>query len=128
MALPAIRTFSSHYRQKYGHAVGKIPLDLGYPCPNRAKGGCIYCMPLSFAPSYLLKRAPISEQITEGKKHLLKGRFKHYFGYFQQETCTALPVKKLIPVFSEVLADTECVGLILSTRPDYVESDSCHAW
>ncbi len=47
-------------------------------------------------------------------------RFKKYFAYFQQETATAQPSSQLFPVFEMVLTDPECVGLILSTRPDYV--------
>ena len=56
----------------------------------------------------------------QGKQKLLKGRFKKYFAYFQQETCTALPVEQLLPALELLLADVDCVGLILSTRPDFV--------
>jgi len=42
--------FGTHYRRKYGEPVGKIALDLGYTCPNRRLGGCIFCSPRSFTP------------------------------------------------------------------------------
>lgn len=115
-----VRTFSSHYRQKYGRSVGKIPLDLGLPCPNREHGGCIYCRPAGFTPAYLRSTDTIARQIAEGRAKLLKGRFSRYLAYFQQETCTALPTERLLPFFRQVLADADCIGLILSTRPDYV--------
>lgn len=118
--MAAIRTFSAHYRQKYGRSVGKIPLDLGQPCPNRERGGCIYCRPAGFTPAYLRSTDTIARQIAEGKAKLLKGRFSRYLAYFQQETCTALPAERLLPIFRQVLADAGCLGLILSTRPDYV--------
>jgi radical SAM protein (TIGR01212 family) len=118
--MAAIRTFSIHYRQKYGRSVGKIPLDLGQPCPNRERGGCIYCRPAGFTPAYLRSTDTIARQIAEGKAKLLKGRFSRYLAYFQQETCTALPAERLLPIFRQVLADAGCLGLILSTRPDYV--------
>ena len=121
MTQPRIRTFSYHYRHKYGQAVGKIPVDMGRPCPNRAHGGCIFCRPAGFTPWHLEKTDTVARQIELGKTHLLKGRFKKYFAYFQQETCTALPVKQLLPVFASLLPDPDCVGLILSTRPDYLE-------
>jgi len=120
MSTPVIRTFSYHYREKYGHSVGKIPVDMGQSCPNRIHGGCIFCRPASFTPSYLNNTDDLLRQVAAGKKHLLKGRFKKYFAYFQQETCTALPVEQLLPAFDLLLTDTDCVGLILSTRPDYV--------
>ena len=117
---PPIRTFSYHYRQKYGHRVGKIPVDMGQPCPNRANGGCIFCRPAGFTPWYLKKSDTVARQVELGKTHLLKDRFKKYFVYFQQETCTALPVEQLLPVFAALMADPDCLGLILSTRPDYL--------
>ena len=121
MPTPVIRTFSYHYREKYGHVVGKIPVDMGQPCPNRIHGGCIFCRAVSFTPSYIQNTDDLLKQVDAGKKHLLKGRFKKYFAYFQQETCTALPVEQLLPAFHLLLTDVDCVGLILSTRPDYVE-------
>ena len=120
MIEPPILTFSHHYRKKYGHGVGKIPVDMGQQCPNRAKGGCVFCRPASFTPSYLKKSDEISNQIDLGKKHLLKGRFQKYFAYFQQETCTAVEEDQFLPLLSSLLVDEACVGLILSTRPDYV--------
>ncbi len=103
--------------------VGKVPLDVGIPCPNRVQGGCIYCRPASFTPGYLSGSDGIMTQLTRGKQQLLPGRFSHYFGYFQQETTTALAPDKLLPLLASVLADPQCLGLILSTRPDYLPTE-----
>lgn len=115
-----IRTFSVHYREKYGYGVGKIPLDLGLPCPNREKGGCIYCAPSGFTPGYLSSDDDILTQVKRGKKQLLQGRFTKYFAYFQQETSTAYPSDKFLTITQSLLSDDDCIGLIISTRPDYV--------
>ncbi|MGW8161697.1 MAG: TIGR01212 family radical SAM protein [Desulfobulbales bacterium] len=116
-----VNTFSLHYREKYGQAVGKIPLDTGLVCPNRQHGGCIYCHAGSFTPSYLDKNDSIADQLELGKKFLLKDRFRIFFGYFQQETSTAMAAARLIPVLAEVLADRNCAGIIVSTRPDNLD-------
>ncbi len=121
MYIPVIRTFSYHYREKFGHGVGKIPVDMGQSCPNRAHGGCIFCRPAGFTPSYLNNTDDLPKQVAAGKKHLLKGRFVKYFAYFQQETCTSLPVGQLLAACSSLLIDPDCIGLILSTRPDHVK-------
>jgi radical SAM protein (TIGR01212 family) len=121
MTTPLIRTFSYHYREKYGHGVGKVPIDMGQRCPNRQKGGCIFCSPESFTPSHLLSTDGVEIQIEKGKKNLLDGRFQKYFGYFQQESCTAVNPDELYSVLQKVLADHDCVGAILSTRPDCVD-------
>lgn len=122
MPLPLIRTFSYHYRHKYGYGVGKIPVDLGQPCPNRIKGGCIFCRPAAFTPACLNSDDHVLGQIAAGKKKLLRGRFRKFFAYFQQESCTVLPAEELMPVFNMLLADRDCIGLILSTRPDCVNN------
>lgn len=118
-----INTFSHHYRKKYGEPVGKLPIDVGLPCPNREKGGCIFCRPASFTPTYLSAKDPVTHQIERGKKSLLHKRFKRYLAYFQQETCTALPAEQLLDIITKVLADPACLGLIISTRPDYIHDD-----
>ncbi len=122
MSAPRINTFSQHYRRKYGAMVGKIPLDVGVVCPNRAKGGCIYCRAQSFTPLHLDKKDSIPVQMVKGKKMLSGRKFRYVFGYFQQETCTALQLETLQENISDVLEDTDCVGVIISTRPDYVEN------
>ncbi len=118
-----IRTFSYHYREKYGQPIGKIAVDIGYPCPNREKGGCIFCRSAGFTPTYLLKTDNIAAQIAKGKKSLLKGRFKKYFTFFQQETTTAIAAEKLLPICDLALRDSDCIGIIISTRPDYIENE-----
>ncbi|HND00140.1 MAG TPA: radical SAM protein, partial [Myxococcota bacterium] len=123
MEPPRLRSFSQECRERYGRTIGKIPLDLGLPCPNRARGGCLFCHPASFTPASLRPGDPLTEQIRRGKELLLKGRFRHYLAYFQQETCTALPTDLLLPHLDRVLADGDCLGLILSTRPDAIAED-----
>ncbi len=123
MNRPRIRTFSHHCRERFGKTVGKIPLDLGITCPNRSKGGCLYCRPASFTPFSLRTADPLDEQIRRGKQYLLRNRFTRYFGYFQQETATAMATTQLLPILAQVLEDPECLGLILSTRPDAIAAD-----
>ncbi len=115
-----IRTFSIHYREKYGFPVGKLPLDIGVPCPNREKGGCIFCHPPGFTPAYLDGRISIDKQIARGKERFLGNRFNHYLAYFQQETCTAIESDLLISYTDNILSDPACLGIIFSTRPDAI--------
>ncbi len=118
-----IRTFSHHCRERYGQAVGKIPLDLGIPCPNRNQGGCLYCRPASFTPFSLRSADSLAQQIRRGKQYLLRGRFTRYFAYFQQETPTTLATDQLMPLLAGITDDPDCLGLILSTRPDAIAAD-----
>lgn len=103
--------------------MGKIPVDLGYPCPNRAQGGCIFCFPESFTPGYLNKEHKIETQIEKGKKNILKNRFRLYLAYFQQESCTVAPVSELLKTIEKLLQDQDCKGVIISTRPDCIQEE-----
>ena len=116
-----INNFSSHYKRKYGKPVGKIALDRGVPCPNRQAGGCVFCAPRSFRPYYLNQGEELHEQIRKGKKFLKRKKCTYYFAYFQQETTTAAPCDELLNDFRAVLSDPLCIGIIISTRPDYLE-------
>jgi len=120
MTPPLIRTFSVDCRLRLGAAVGKIPLDLGIACPNRVHGGCVFCRPSAYTPRCLEAGGDLAEQLARGRKQLIAGRFSTFFAYLQQETCTALPTAKLLPLLQSLLAVGDCRGLILSTRPDYL--------
>jgi radical SAM protein (TIGR01212 family) len=118
-----ITTFKQHYTRNYGEPVGKIALDAGMVCPNRVKGGCIYCTPDSFRPFYLEAGDSIETQLSKGRMFLARRGIAKYFGYFQQETTTAVHRTDLMPQFEHVMADRDCVGLIISTRPDFVDHE-----
>lgn len=103
--------------------MGKIPLHPGLPCPNRARGGCVFCRPASFTPRSLRSADPLDEQLRRGRQLLLRDRFRLFFGCFQQETPTALATGLLLERCARVLAEPDCVGLILSTRPEAIAAD-----
>ena len=115
--------FRDYAERRWGEAVGKIALDLGVRCPNRALGGCIYCSPESFKPYYLKPGDSIPAQIAQGKAYLRRRNLRRFLAYFQQETSTAGDVSQFLPKFTRALEDHDCVGLVISTRPDYVYRD-----
>jgi len=116
-----INTFSSYYRKKYGKPVGKVTLQTGFPCPNRAKGGCIFCNPESFRPVSIEDGDSIEIQLDKGKKYLKKlRRTSLYLAYFQQGSATAVPYEVLGEMIEIPLGDPDCIGVILSTRPDCI--------
>ncbi len=118
-----IHSFVGHCLGKYGLRVGKIALDAGVICPNRARGGCVYCSPKSFTPFYLEKGDDLALQLAKGKTFLARKGLVKYLAYFQQETTTAAPINQLMNLFEQAVSDVDCVGLVVSTRPDYVAED-----
>jgi len=118
-----INSFSRYCREKFDCSVGKISLDLGVVCPNRQKGGCVYCFPPAFSAEYLHAKKDVALQLESGKKQLSRNKYSRYFAYFQQETCTSVPHSVLLPQIRNILVEDNCVGLILSTRPDFVSDE-----
>lgn len=116
-----VNSFNRYYRSLYGESVGKITLDAGLTCPNREKGGCIYCSSEGFTPYYLDHHDSLFRQLEKGKQFLKKRGYKKYFSYFQQETTTAVDLQKLKPMLEKAAAGDDCLGLIVSTRPDYLD-------
>lgn len=117
----ALNTFSRFAAERYGRAVGKISLDTGRPCPNRKRGGCIYCSPESFRPFYSEPGDSLSRQIEKGRAYLEGKGIEYYLAYFQQETSTAGDGRELMDMLRIPLADARCLGLIIGTRPDAVD-------
>ncbi|MFO7761919.1 MAG: TIGR01212 family radical SAM protein [Desulfobia sp.] len=118
-----VNSFNRYYRSLYGQSVGKITLDTGLVCPNRSRGGCIYCSAEGFTPYYLNREDSLARQLQMGKEFLRKRGYQKYFSYFQQETTTALALEKLKPMLDQAAAGEDCLGLIVSTRPDYLDDD-----
>lgn len=113
-----INLFSRYCLRKYGQPVGKIALGLGLVCPNRKKGGCTYCAPASFTPYYLDEGGSIADQLIRGRRFLESRKIRRYFAYFQQESSTSGPREELLAAFRQAISGPDCVGLIVSTRPD----------
>jgi len=120
-----IYTYSEYAKKKYSSKVYRVGLSTGIVCPHRKNnGGCIFCNPLSFIGDYQKDGSDISKQLDEGIKKIEKccgtGKF---VAYFQDETSTAGDLTLLKDKYSKAIADKRIVGLILSTRPDYINEN-----
>ena len=116
-------SFNDHLRQKFGEKVFKVPLDVGFNCPNRdgtvGWGGCIYCSERGSGDFAGEKGLSIHAQFEQVKLRMQKKWPKaKYLAYFQAYTNTYAPVEHLRKVYEEALAQENVVGLSIATRPD----------
>lgn len=118
-----INLWRDYARRRWGEPVGKLILSTGIPCPHREHGGCAYCSPESFRPYYLHPDHPPEEQLEHGRAYLRQLGVRCFLAGFQQETATAGEWSALSQIFQTALKDPHCLGLILSTRPDYVSDE-----
>jgi radical SAM protein (TIGR01212 family) len=121
---PRLNLFREYGRRRWGETVGKISLYAGNRCPNRDRGGCTFCRAESYQPCYLDRQDPVELQIAKGKEHLHRIQTRLYLACFQQETSTAGEPPDWLAKCAMALNDPACVGLTLSTRPDFVG----HSW
>ncbi|MCX8157408.1 MAG: TIGR01212 family radical SAM protein [Verrucomicrobiae bacterium] len=123
MAPKRINLWRDYARRRWGEPVGKIILTTGISCPHREQGGCAYCAPESFRPYYLQPGQSVEEQLELGRAYLRQLRVRCFMAGFQQETASAGDWPTLAHAFQTALKDPDCLGLIVSTRPDYASEE-----
>lgn len=122
------KTYSSFLEERFPWKMQKISVNIGLSCPNRdgtiGKGGCIYCSNHAFVPEYCLSNNSIINQIILGKKFFgVKYPDMRYLAYFQAYTSTnSSDINKLINVFEQTMAIEDIEGIIISTRPDCIDT------
>ncbi len=119
--------FSTYFRNIFSERVQKVSIDAGFTCPNRdgkkGLGGCTYCDNKTFKPDYTNLKKSVSKQVEEGISFFSKKyESMKYLAYFQAYTNTYAPVEDLINIYNEALKHPKIVGLVISTRPDSVDS------
>ena len=118
-----ILTLKSYFQNKYGTALQRIPLDPGFPCPNRnpdGSGGCAFCPGDGSRAQHLKAGMNLEEQVRSGIA-FAKNRYganPPYAAYFQAYTTTNGPVDQLRKMYRDVLAMADFPCVIVATRPD----------
>ncbi|MDP8204111.1 MAG: TIGR01212 family radical SAM protein [Candidatus Tenebribacter mawsonii] len=120
-----IFTYSAYLLNKFGKKVFRIGLSTGKPCPHRIEnGGCIFCNPNTFTGEYQSQNFSIKEQYTNAIPRVKKACGDvQLLAYFQDETSTYGDIEFLKQKFDEALSHPEVIGLVVSTRPDYINAE-----
>jgi len=120
------RHLKGYLIERYGEVVYRIPIDAGFTCPNKngtkGRGGCIYCDPTGSGFSVDGQKS-IREQMLERIEKLRAKGIKKYMAYFQANSNTYAPVKKLKELYDSAISD-DIVILDVSTRPDLASEET----
>lgn len=118
-------SLNDRLREQYGTKVYKLALSSGCSCPNRdgtlGTKGCIFCSASGSGNFAANAKAPIEEQLEEGKARVRgKIRDKEYgfIAYFQSFSSTYGDVEIQRELFTRAITDPEVVALSVATRPD----------
>lgn len=114
-----------------GIKVQRITVDGGFTCPNRdgskGVGGCSFCNPAAFIPSFCRNIHDIHAQIEAGKaffahKHKPSERIG-YLVYFQSYSGTYATIAELIDRYNAALSSDHVLGIVIGTRPDCITDE-----
>jgi len=118
-----INTFNRYLQERFGGRVARISFDTGIPCPW---GRCVFCDNAVFVPrgAIVPGRRGWRDRLVFQKKRMV-GRYgaHKYLAYFQSGTSTSGDPRKLGRMYGAAARTEDTVGLIVSTRPDYVTEE-----
>ena len=119
------RDLNTFLRERFGKKIYKISLSTPFTCPNRdgtlGTKGCLFCSASGSGNFAANAKAPIEEQLEEGKARVRgKIRDKEYgfIAYFQSFSSTYGDVEIQRDLFTRAITDPEVVALSVATRPD----------
>ncbi len=118
-----VLTFNRYLRERFGDRVARVSFETGLPCPW---GRCVFCDNRVFVPrgAVIPGRRGWKDQFVEQKKKMVQRYGAHkVLAYFQSGTATAGDPERLAKLYGLAAKQEGVVGLIVSTRPDYVDEN-----
>lgn len=121
--MKTVRTLKDYFTGRYGHAIQRIPLDLGLSCPHRdpkGRGGCAFCSAEGSRAQHLHDGMTLEEQVRRGEEYV-RVRYHTdppYAAYFQAFTSTNAPAETLREIYRRALSLAPFNTVIIATRPD----------
>ncbi len=121
-------TYDYYLRKTFGGKCAKIPLDVGFTCPNIdgrcGVGGCLYCSGRGSGDFAASPTLSVREQVDRAAAVLgQKWRTDRLIPYFQAHTNTYAPLAVLREKYEEALALDGVVALNIATRADCLADD-----
>lgn len=120
-------SFKTFMVQHYGTALHRVPVDLGYGCPNRGPdgtGGCAFCAETGGRAVQITGITNIQDQISQGVT-FARQRYQAqaFMLYIQAYTGTFADATVLRETLAAMLACHPFRALSIGTRPDCLNDD-----
>ena len=121
-------TFNYYLKNKYQSKVAKVSLNAGFTCPNRdgtkGTGGCIFCSSTGSGDFAGNIQDSLEIQFSNVSS-LLQNKWPNckYIAYFQANTNTYGPLKKIKACIEPFINKKNVVAISIATRPDCLETD-----
>jgi radical SAM protein (TIGR01212 family) len=107
---------------RYGEPLFRVPIDLGFGCPNReldGSGGCTFCPENGARAQQTLQSDSVEEQVRDAIEFSRRRyRAKKFMAYFQAYTSTFAPASEQRALYDRVLRNESFDAVSIGTRPD----------
>jgi len=115
-------TYRRYLTERYGAPLYRVPIDLGFGCPNRnpdGTGGCAFCPADGGRAEYTAGAETIEEQIERGIA-FARRRYgaDRFLAYVQAFSGTFAPASVQRERYARILAAWPFRALSVGTRPD----------
>ncbi len=119
---PPYYTYKQYLVDTYGHRVYRVPIDLGWGCPNRdddGSGGCTFCPGNGARGMQITGKVDIEAQVKAGVDFARERYGVEYFmAYIQAYTGTHADPAEQETQYRRVLDATPFESFTIGTRPD----------
>lgn len=119
-----------YFKEKYNSKVFKVALNGNFTCPNRdgtiSTKGCTFCSASGSGDFAGNKNDTLEKQFKEVKEIMTKKWPNSlYIAYFQANTNTYAPLKKLKELYEKSInLDDNIIAIDIATRPDSISDET----
>ncbi len=115
-------SYSDFLQKTYGGSMHRVPIDLGYGCPNRdadGRGGCAFCAANGARAQQTIHAETVEEQVRQAIE-FARRRYgaKRFMAYLQAFTGTFAPASEQRLNYEALLNLFPFDALTVGTRPD----------
>lgn len=121
-------SYKQYMIDRYGAPLFRVPIDLGFGCPNRdldGSGGCTFCPENGARSQQTLHSETIEAQVHDAVEFSRRRyRAKKFMAYFQAYTSTFAPASEQRALYERVLRNEKFDAVSIGTRPDCLSDET----
>jgi len=118
-------TYRQFMLDRYGTQLQRVPIDIGFGCPNReldGSGGCAFCAEDGGRSQQTLRAEGWEQQVAMAID-FARERYgaDRFMGYCQAYSGTFAPASRQREIYAEILEHTRFDAFTIGTRPDCLD-------
>jgi len=121
-------TYRQFMLDRYGAQLQRVPIDLGFGCPNReldGSGGCAFCAEDGGRAQQTQRAGGWMQQVAMAID-FARERYgaDRFMGYCQAYSGTFAPASRQRSIYADILTHTQFDAFTIGTRPDCLDNET----